>query len=123
MTMTDERVDSITRKVRKMRPKRFTVRDAAEKVDRSPDTLRRWRLSGECVPSEHATFGKTTVYLYTPDDIRTLKKVAAAQRPGPKTGTTRRNDASSTKEPAHRREATREDVARHRRIAKRTTAR
>jgi hypothetical protein len=96
-------IDSITRQVRAMKPKRYTVRDAAEAVGRSPDTLRRWRVTGEFVPSDTATFGTTIVYLYTADDIRAMKKIAQAQRPGPKKGSTqqrRNSDASSTTKPA-----------------------
>lgn len=82
--MSDERIDSITRKVRAMRPKRYTVKDAAALVGRSPDTLRRWRQDGLLEPSETQSFGSTLVHLYTPDDLKELRKIAKVQRSGPK---------------------------------------
>lgn len=80
----DDRVDSITREVRTMKPKRYTVRDAAALVNRSTDTLRRWRQSGLFVPSDKRQFGSTVVHLYTADDLKALRKIAKEQRSGPK---------------------------------------
>lgn len=78
------RIDPITMAVLKMKPPRYTITQAARMVDRSPDTLRRWRAEGNACPSHKVFFGKTEVYLYDKADIQAMKKFAAKQRPGRK---------------------------------------
>lgn len=70
--------------VSEMRPPRYTTQDVAEKIGRSRDTVVRWRKTGLFVPSECADFGGVTVWLYTAQDIRDLRKLAASQHPGRK---------------------------------------
>lgn len=62
----------------------YTRSMAAEEVGRSVDTLKRWQHHGLAVPSEHMKAGKLTVWLYTAEDLRNLKDIAANQRPGRK---------------------------------------
>jgi hypothetical protein len=52
------RPSNIDHAVARIRPKRYTVTQAAALVGRSPDTLRRWRRQGVAPPSETVTFGK-----------------------------------------------------------------
>jgi hypothetical protein len=75
---------SIRDQVAEMRPKRFTTADAAAAVEVSLSTIIRWRRTGGFVPSESMAFGDLTVHLYTPADIRELRKFAADQLPGRK---------------------------------------
>jgi len=94
---TAQRIDPIRYTVHTLRPKRYTIADAAELVQRSRETLARWRKSGLVVPSDSMNFGTTTVYLYTDSDVRKLRRVAATQRPGRKThATTQRKSRRAT---------------------------
>lgn len=73
--------------IRETCPKNWlTVSEAAAKVGRSTDTLTKWRQRGLFEPTQSIQFGKLTVYLYTPDDIASLRKFAKTMRPGPKPG-------------------------------------
>lgn len=76
--------DSISTAVKAMKPRRYTVTEAAEKIGKSPDTLKRWRVTGVFVPSDSRTFGKVVVPLYTADDIKEMRKIAKTMRPGRK---------------------------------------
>lgn len=78
------RPDSITAQVAQMDPLRYTVKQAADIVGRSVDTLVRWRKQGLSVPSDSRNFGKITVHLYTESDIEHLKLMTQTQRPGRK---------------------------------------
>lgn len=75
-------IDSITRIVRDLDPPRYTTNDAAELVGRSAATLRRWRQTGYFQPSDSKMFGELEVFLYTPEDITELKKIAYRTRQG-----------------------------------------
>lgn len=63
-----------------------TVSEAAKLVGKSQDTLVRWRKSDPPVfmPEHYMMAGSTIVYLYSEEDIETLKKIAAKIKPGPK---------------------------------------
>jgi DNA-binding transcriptional MerR regulator len=60
----------------------YTRTTAAKLVKRSPDTLKRWHKQGICVPSTNMKAGKLTVWLYTEDDLLTLRELAKTQKPG-----------------------------------------
>ena len=62
----------------------YTRAKAAKKVNRSPDTLKRWHKQGIAVPSQRMQAGKLTVWLYSDADMRALRKVARTQKPGRK---------------------------------------
>jgi hypothetical protein len=51
-------------------------------IGRSRDTLRRWRISEEFVPSFKMDAGELEVWLYSDDDIERLRKFAATKKPG-----------------------------------------
>ena len=76
--------DPISAAVKLLDPPAFTVKQAAKRVGRSVDTLKRWRTSGLYVPARTMEFGSTTVHLYTEDDIDNMKALAKTQRPGRK---------------------------------------
>ncbi len=78
------KTENISDKVRRMSPTRYTVNEAAARVGRSPDTLRRWRLDGTYMPSDTMQAGSLTVYLYTDQDLENLKRIAKKKRPGRK---------------------------------------
>lgn len=78
------RTDSITAIIADMKPRMYTVKEAAERTNRSIDTLVRWRKNGVYVPKNKRKFGELTVFLYTDEDLKNLKKVAGLQRPGRK---------------------------------------
>ena len=59
-----------------------TTSGAAYLVNRSPDTIRRWKRQGLCVPSESMQSGQLTVWLYTHEDIKRLREIARTQKPG-----------------------------------------
>ena len=63
---------------------RHTRVAAAYLVGRSVDTLKRWHKHGIAVPSESMQAGKLRVWLYTDEDVLTLRDVAKRQRPGRK---------------------------------------
>lgn len=63
---------------------RYTEPKAAQLIGRSSATLRRWRLSGLFTPGDKMVRNNLTIYLYTPEDIDKLRKIAAQQRTGPK---------------------------------------
>ena len=63
---------------------RYLVSEAATLIGKSADTLRRWDKQGILHPSEKEKFGKTTVRLYTPDDIKRGQEIARTLRPGRK---------------------------------------
>lgn len=73
---------NIATMVRRMTPTRYAVKEAAELVGKSPDTLVRWRRTGLYVPSDQMRVGKLTVYLYTDRDIENMKRLARTIRPG-----------------------------------------
>ena len=62
----------------------YTTSGAAYVVNRSPDTLRRWRRQGLCVPSQKMQAGQVSVFLYTAEDIEKLRLIARSQKPGRK---------------------------------------
>jgi hypothetical protein len=78
---------SIRDQVAEMRPRRYTTADVAAELGVSLSTVIRWRRSGGYVPSDSTSFGDLVVHLYTPADIKALRKFAANQLPGPKPGT------------------------------------
>lgn len=78
------RPDAIRAIVHSWSPKRYTAADVAEMVGRSTATIVRWRRNGTFKPSESAQFGMTWVWLYTPDDIKRLKKLLPTIVPGRK---------------------------------------
>ena len=82
--MIQPKDDPISASVAAMRPKRYTVKQAAEIIGRSPDTLRRWRAQGVYEPSHQHQFGKLTVGLYDADDIKNLKNIAKNMKTGRK---------------------------------------
>lgn len=73
---------SIQTMVRRMTPARYTVKEAAALVGRSPDTLVRWRRSGRFVPSDRQQIGRLLIWLYTDEDIEEMKQLAKELRPG-----------------------------------------
>lgn len=57
------------------------LREAAEELDRSPSTLRKY-IADEVEglqPSKAVMFGKVQVYLYTKEDIESMRKVLDAR--------------------------------------------
>lgn len=62
----------------------YTRSRAARKINRSPDTLKRWHKAGLCVPSSSMKAGQLTVWLYSDEDIKQLREVARLQKPGRK---------------------------------------
>ena len=70
--------------VRRMTPTRYTVKEAAAKVGRSPDTLSRWRKRGTFLPSDSIQVGELTVWLYTDSDIEVMRDLARGLKPGRK---------------------------------------
>lgn len=60
----------------------YTRRQAAERIGRDYDTLRRWERDGIAKPSGQKVAGKVTMPLYNMDDINALRKVVKAFRNG-----------------------------------------
>lgn len=75
---------SISDLVRAMTPVRYTVKEAAEKVGVSEDTLTRWRKQGVHTPCDSAFFGSLRVFLYSDEDLVELKRIKRSRKPGPK---------------------------------------
>lgn len=63
----------------------YTTAQAAEKIGRPVDTVRRWRKRGVLVPSLCVAFGDLDVYLYSPDDIKRLRAYGKRTYPGRRT--------------------------------------
>lgn len=59
-----------------------TPSQAAAKVGRSADTLKRWRVKRIYVPSGWIRRGNLRVYLYSDDDVEALKVLARTIRAG-----------------------------------------
>lgn len=78
------RNEGIHTMVRRMSPTRYTVKEAAGLVGKSPDTLTRWRKTGTYEPSESIKAGSLTVWLYTDDDIDRMRRLAKTMKPGRK---------------------------------------
>jgi len=74
----------IDEQVRRMRPPRYTVAQAAPLVGKDVDTLRRWRREGIYAPSQSRWFGALEVPLYTYEDITAMRTVAKTLKPGRK---------------------------------------
>ena len=62
----------------------YTTAKAAELVDRSEETLKRWRRMGLCQPSSQRFHGKVMEWMYTEDDITKLRNLAHTIKSGPK---------------------------------------
>lgn len=62
----------------------YLTSDAAAKVGKSVDTLRRYKRDAIFLPSGFMWAGTLKVALYSDKDIDALREVAAKQRPGPK---------------------------------------
>jgi hypothetical protein len=62
----------------------YLTSDAAALVGRSADTLRKYKRDDIFAPSGFMWAGTLKVALYSEKDIEELRKVAARQRPGPK---------------------------------------
>ena len=76
--------EGIATRVREMDPPRYTTTDAARFVGRSADTLIRWRKDGTYVPTESKDFGQVRVWLYTKEDIASMKALSKQMKPGRK---------------------------------------
>lgn len=74
-TDTIVNVDPATRFVRSLPGDYFLLREAAQHLGVSQFTLRRFIADDvpECTPSKYAMFGKVKIYLYTRDDIESIK--------------------------------------------------
>lgn len=70
--------------VRQMHPPRYTRSQAAERVGKDADTLKRWKQQGIFQPSEQKQFGQLMVDLYTDEDILAMRKIARQMKPGRK---------------------------------------
>lgn len=70
------RIDPATRFVRSLKGEYFLLREAAEAVGTSQFVLRKFISDGdiECSPSKYAQFGKTRIYLYTREDIESIRQ-------------------------------------------------
>lgn len=66
----------------------YTSAAVAEKIGRSQDTVRHWRRKKIFEPSRVEKYGEVTVYLYSEDDVKAMRKIAGEIRPGPKPGST-----------------------------------
>lgn len=78
------RNEGIHTMVRRMTPTRYTVKEAAALVGRSPDTLVRWRKDGIYQPSDSTNVGSLVVWLYTDKDIQAMRELVKELRPGRK---------------------------------------
>ena len=58
-------------------------------LDKSRETIARWRKQGYLVPSVEAKTGTTSVWLYTPEDVQRALRLARKIRPGKQTETER----------------------------------
>jgi hypothetical protein len=69
-------VDPATRFVRSLPGEYFLLREAAQHLGVSQFTLRKFIADDvpECTPSKFAMFGKVKIYLYTREDIESIKK-------------------------------------------------
>lgn len=70
------RIDPATRFVRSLPGEYFLLREAAEAAGASQFILRKLIQDGprDCAPSKYAQFGKTKIYLYTREDIASIRK-------------------------------------------------
>jgi len=69
-------VDPATRFVRSLPGDYFLLREAAQHLGVSQFTLRKYIADDvpECTPSKFAMFGKVKIYLYTREDIASIRK-------------------------------------------------
>ena len=69
-------IDPATRYVRSLDGDYFLLREVAEYVGVSQFTLRKFISDNveSCVPSKYAMFGKTRIYLYTRQDIESIRE-------------------------------------------------
>lgn len=74
--------DGIKSMIRRMTPTRYTVKEAAALVGRSPDTLVRWRKNGRFMPSDTIKAGQLTVYLYSDKDVELMRHIARNTKAG-----------------------------------------
>lgn len=75
---------SIATAVRAMTPPRYTTAEAASRLGKSEDTIRRWREKEWLTPSDSRAFGSVVVPLYTDEDIERGKTLAKSIKPGRK---------------------------------------
>lgn len=75
------RVDPATRFVRSLPGDFFLLREAADAIGVSQFVLRKFIADGTegCTPSKYAMFGKVKIYLYTRDDIETIRQHLSAR--------------------------------------------
>jgi DNA-binding transcriptional MerR regulator len=60
----------------------YTRKQAADEIDRTVETLRRWQQDGTFVPTHYMQCGQLQVNLYSTNDIKTLRKIAATKKRG-----------------------------------------
>lgn len=60
----------------------YTRREAAAKIGKSYDTVRRWHETGRYKSTRSEQVGTLIVYLYDDKDIREMKKLARTIKPG-----------------------------------------
>lgn len=63
----------------------WTAQQVADIVGKSLDTIKRWHSQGDVVPSKEVEFGKTTVYLYTAEDVVAAQAFADTMYSGKRT--------------------------------------
>ena len=64
----------------------YTVSQAAERIDKSPDTIRRWIRKGLVSP-ETVECGSQRVSVFTAEDLKALRQVGKSTKTGrPKVG-------------------------------------
>lgn len=56
--------------------------DAAKRVGRSRDTLKRWASDGTYAPTGYITRGQLKVWLYSTEDIDNLINIASGKKAG-----------------------------------------
>lgn len=62
----------------------YTRGQVADKIGRTRDTIKRWHDSGTYKATHWHQSGKTTVWLYTDEDVAAMKQIARTIKSGPK---------------------------------------
>ncbi|UVF61493.1 DNA binding protein [Gordonia phage DalanDe] len=74
--MTAKRVSEPTGLMAKIPEGYYTRQQVADLIGRSKDTIRRWHIDGIYEASEAREIGGVYVFLYTPDDVIAMRKLA-----------------------------------------------
>lgn len=58
----------------------YTRQQVADLIGKSKDTVRRWHIDGVYEASEAREIGGVYVFLYTPEDVLKMKRLAKSKR-------------------------------------------